>query len=142
MVTKQMAMEWTVGADLMRNPWHIAPIRANLTKNLAPLFPEIREELVGAFNDFIPPTENWVPVRLLDSVRHVVSRTSNRVFVGKDLCKSKSKSTSSICPCLRTDTNSPYLGKVPEWIQLNIDFTVELFSAAMVINPLPMFMRP
>lgn len=80
-------MDWTFGTEVMRNPWHIPLIRSNLTRNLGVLFPDVREELMMAFDECIPPTEEWTAVPLLKTLRTIVSRTSNRIFVGAPTCE-------------------------------------------------------
>ncbi|KAK7682140.1 hypothetical protein QCA50_014726 [Cerrena zonata] len=117
-VIEQMSMDWTFGSEVMRNPWHIPLIRSNLTRNLGVLFPDIREELIMAFNDSIPPTDEWTAVPLIQALRTIVSRTSNRIFVGAPVCRN------------------------PDWVQLNIDFTVQVATAAIILNVIPKFLHP
>ena len=82
-----MSMDWTFGSEVMRNPWHVPLVRSHLTKNLNVLFPDIREELMMAFDEYIPPTDEWTAFPLIDSLRMIVSRKSNRIFVGAPLCE-------------------------------------------------------
>jgi len=73
---------------------------------------------VTSFADEIPVTKEWSKVHVIDSVRRIVSRTSNRLFVGLPLCRD------------------------PEYRNLNIEFTVDVFVAARFINRFPDVMKP
>lgn len=43
-----------MGPAIAKNPYHIPIVRQQLTRNLAALFPSVREELAQAFRDNIP----------------------------------------------------------------------------------------
>ncbi|KIJ09984.1 hypothetical protein PAXINDRAFT_102115 [Paxillus involutus ATCC 200175] len=43
--------EYTLGHDVHHNPYHVAIIRSQLTRNLGILFPDIRDEIVIAFEE-------------------------------------------------------------------------------------------
>jgi hypothetical protein len=49
-------MEYTIGRHIINNAYHIPLIRTQLTRVLPQLVPEVHEEVVDAFNEFIPPT--------------------------------------------------------------------------------------
>jgi len=68
---------------------------------------EVHEEVVDAFNEYIPLTNgeirtsyhlphhpdvriDWTSVKASDTFMNVVSRATNRVFVGRPLCESSS----------------------------------------------------
>lgn len=106
-----------MGPAIAQNPYHIPIVRQQLTRNLAALFPSVREELAQAFRDNIhidgDGTERlifmlwplnrssvsalglavwaaiaWVSVGpTLKTMMQIVCRTSNRVFVGLPLCE-------------------------------------------------------
>lgn len=60
----------------------------------------------------------WVKVRVLETMMRIVSRITNRAFVGLPLCRD------------------------PDYRQLNIQFTIDVFAAAIIVNRFPTFMRP
>lgn len=94
--------------EVHHNPYHLSIVRSQLTRNLGALYPEIRDEIITAFDDVLDLEGNgkhlvpismpysqmygipieWKNVPALSSVEKVVCRTSNRVFVGLPLCKS------------------------------------------------------
>lgn len=131
-----MSMDWTFGSEVMRNPWHIPLVRSNLTRNLGVLFPEVREELIMAFNKSIPPSEDWVSVPLLETLRTIVSQTSNRIFVGAPACESRNLSS---LPFILIEIAT---GRDPDYVQLNIDFTVHAVTASIILNLVPKFLHP
>lgn len=77
----------------------------------------MREELQAAFEDAIPPSDDWVKVPALDTIRQVVCRTSNRIFVGLPLCRNK------------------------DFQDLNIQFATDVIVAAITLQLMPAFLR-
>ena len=96
--------EFTIGEQINRNPYHLPLIRTQLTKALPQLMREVHEEVVDSFNEYIPLTSgestlyhlpchpdvrvDWTSVNASDIFMKVVSRATNRVFVGRPLCES------------------------------------------------------
>ncbi|KAJ6548532.1 cytochrome P450 [Mycena capillaripes] len=99
-----MAMNYTLTPEVVMNPYHGAAIRASLTRNLGRCFPEVRDEIVHAFDDVLGLKDNeWKLVQVLPAILQVVARTSNRLFVGLPLCRE------------------------PEYLDLNINFATAVF---------------
>ncbi|KAH7926847.1 cytochrome P450 [Leucogyrophana mollusca] len=114
-----LKVEYTLGHDIHHNPYHIPIIRSQLTRNLAALFPDIRDEIVTAFEETLQLKDNeWKNVPALDAVMQIVCRTSNRIFVGLPLCRD------------------------PDWRALNIQFTMDVVKGGAIINLFPTFMAP
>lgn len=82
-----LQLSHTFGKELLDHGYHIPVIRSQLTRHLSPLFLDIHDEIVQSFNDLLPRTDDWVKVPVLQAVMQVVSRTSNRVFVGLPVCE-------------------------------------------------------
>ncbi|KAK0433041.1 cytochrome P450 [Armillaria borealis] len=80
------------------------------------LFCRCSDEIQEAFNDNIPMTEDWIDVLIYERILQIVCRASNRMFVGLPLCRT----------C----------------IELNINFTVNVFACAHIINLFPSFLKP
>ncbi|OSX67133.1 hypothetical protein POSPLADRAFT_1051288 [Postia placenta MAD-698-R-SB12] len=83
-------MKHTVAPDVTTHPIHTPVIRGPLTRNLNSLFPDIVDEMKAAFPDVMPsPTKDgeWVEIPVRDTMARIVSRVSNRVFVGLPLCR-------------------------------------------------------
>jgi len=103
----------------VHNPYHVLAIRGSLTRNLSRCFPEVRDEIVNAFDDVLAlEGEEWKLIKVLPATMQVVGRTSNRLFIGLPLCRD------------------------PEYVQLNIDFTVTIFARGQLIRLLPEFLKP
>jgi len=81
-----LSLEFTLGPSVLHNPYHIPIIRTTLTRNLGAVFPDVREEMADAFNDIIPPGDEWIKRPALHTVMRIIARTSNRIFVGLPLC--------------------------------------------------------
>ncbi|PPR05227.1 hypothetical protein CVT24_010333 [Panaeolus cyanescens] len=113
-----LQVDYTLGENIHHDPYHIPIIRAQLTRSLPILVPEVHDELSHAFNDHIPPSEDWVAFPALDTMMQVIARASNRVFVGLPLCRN------------------------PEFLKLGIDFTMQVVKAGAILRMLPKFIRP
>ncbi|RDW69667.1 putative cytochrome P450 monooxygenase [Coleophoma cylindrospora] len=64
-------------------------LRRELTLNLDKLTPEINEEIVAALDDVLGNSPEWKTTSLADDLKTIIARTSNRVFMGKDLCRNE-----------------------------------------------------
>ncbi|KAF5315413.1 hypothetical protein D9619_007343 [Psilocybe cf. subviscida] len=113
-------LKYTLGAETMEDPFHIPVVRTPLTRALAARFPEIKDEIIAAFNDNIPPTDTkeWTSYHALPTIMHIVARTSNRLFVGLPLCRN------------------------PEYRKLNETFAMEVVRSAQIINRFPKILKP
>ncbi|KIK94711.1 hypothetical protein PAXRUDRAFT_429265 [Paxillus rubicundulus Ve08.2h10] len=112
-------IEYMLGSDIHRNPYHIAIIRSQLTRNLGILYPDLRDEIVTAFEETLDlrGTE-WKSVPALQAVQKVVCRTSNRSFVGLPLCRD------------------------PDWIDLTTEFSRNVAKGGLIIGLFPKVLAP
>ncbi|TDL22832.1 cytochrome P450 [Rickenella mellea] len=117
-VSDILAIEYTLGLRLIDNGYHIPIIRSQLTRNLATVFPDARDEIVQSFLDIIPPSDEWVGYPAVETLMTIVTRTSNRVFVGLPVCRD------------------------PDYIKLNAEFTVQVSTAAGLISLAPSYLKP
>ncbi|KAF8552481.1 cytochrome P450 [Imleria badia] len=96
-INDQVQIEYTLGPEVLHNPYHVSVVRLRLTRNLEGLYPEIRDEIVTSLAEVLDLRGNeWKCVSALSSIEKVICRTTNRVFVGLPLCRN------------------------PDWIDLNI----------------------
>ncbi|KAK0230002.1 cytochrome P450 [Armillaria nabsnona] len=109
--------DYTFGSFTRLDPYHIGVIRGALTRNIASCFADVQDEIKAAFNDNIPITEDWVEIPAYDTIVQIVCRVSNRMFVGLPLCRN------------------------PEYLNLNINYAIEFFAFAGIINILPRVLR-
>ncbi|OBZ66897.1 Ent-kaurene oxidase [Grifola frondosa] len=113
-INEILQFQYTLGPSIHHNQYHVPIVRSQLTRNLAGLFPEIRDEIVASFMDAIPLTGNgWTTVPALDTVMQIVCRTSNRIFVGLPKCRD------------------------PDYNALNVQCTIDVVKAATTINLFP-----
>jgi cytochrome P450 len=110
---------FTVGDEFSEDRYHIPIIRKTLTRNLGANFHLIRDEVSQSFQDILSLEGNeWKKIPAMDTILKVVSRTSNRLFVGLPLCRD------------------------PDYMELNIQFTVDVMVVASILRMFPKFMRP
>lgn len=93
-----------MGFDVYNDPYHITVMRSQLPRQIGVLYPEMRDEIITAFDelldvdengDVIPVTENnsslildnteWRSVPALTTIQQIVCRVSNRSLVGLPL---------------------------------------------------------
>ncbi|KAF8637691.1 hypothetical protein AX16_010766 [Volvariella volvacea WC 439] len=115
---ESLQIEHTMGPEVRRNQYHELSIRTPLTRNLAARFPDLYDEIKLAFSEFIPLTESWSPIPAYDTAMHIVSRSSNRVFVGLPFCRD------------------------PDYCKLNEEFTLQVVISGTILMWLPEFLRP
>ncbi|KAJ7477066.1 cytochrome P450 [Mycena galericulata] len=110
---------YTAGWGIEKDPYHAGVVRTSMTRNLGVLFPEVREEIILAFEDLLPVQgKDWLTVPAFDTMMQIVCRTSNRLFVGLPSCRD------------------------PDFIQLNVAYAMDVIISAQLINMLPAFLRP
>ncbi|KAJ7168733.1 cytochrome P450 [Mycena filopes] len=101
------------------NPYHHHTIRTNLTRNLHARFPDVRDEIVCAFNDVLRVHgPEWQTVTVLPMIMAVVARVSNRLFVGLPLCRDEA------------------------YLRNNVEFALDVIRSAQRIALFPKFLRP
>ncbi|KAK0229996.1 cytochrome P450 [Armillaria nabsnona] len=110
-------VDYTFGHYNRADPYHFEVVRGALTRNIASCFADVQDEIEAAFRDNIPITEDWVEIPAYDTILQMVCRVSNRMFVGLPLCRN------------------------PEYVKLNINYTIELFAFARIINILPTVLK-
>ncbi|KAJ7167136.1 cytochrome P450 [Mycena crocata] len=111
-------MELTMGYEQIHDPYHVDVVRGTLTRNIDACFPIIHDEVVEAFNDLVPAkTDEWISVPAMQTVLPLISRVSNRFFIGLK-CRD------------------------PEYIKITTDFSVNVFKEAFFLHVVPAFLRP
>ncbi|KAJ7192474.1 cytochrome P450 [Mycena haematopus] len=117
-----LAVNYTLGAGFVTNPYHVRVIQSSLTRSIKTRFEDIQDEIAVAFQAEICYSDSdinkWVAVPALRAVLRVVSQTSNRLFVGVDLCR-----------------NSDYRGLI-------VEFAEDVIKRASVINLFPNILKP
>jgi hypothetical protein len=51
-----LQLEYTIGHEQHHDPYQIVVIRSPMTRNIGVCFPDIRNEVVAAFEDLVPAT--------------------------------------------------------------------------------------
>ncbi|KAH9970801.1 cytochrome P450 [Russula compacta] len=111
--------KFTIAFLNIDDTYHRSIIRSRLTRNVAPTFDQVHDELVGALSDSIPVVgEEWSKVSILPTVQRIICRTSSRVFVGAPLCRN------------------------PEYLRLASGTSVNIMNAALIIGLFPKALKP
>ncbi|KAJ6570913.1 cytochrome P450 [Mycena vulgaris] len=111
-------LEHTLGHEQHRDPYQVPVVRTPLTRNIGVCFPIIRDEVIAAFEDLVPAkTDEWMTVRAMETVLPVVSRVSNRLFIGLK-CRD------------------------PEYIKITTQFAVDVTKDAVMLHAVPSILRP
>ncbi|KAK0212143.1 cytochrome P450 [Desarmillaria ectypa] len=113
-----LQMNHTMGPNLCVDPYQAEVVRGALTRNIVTCFADIQDEIKAAFEDNIPMTEDWMEVSAYQAILQIVCRASNRMFIGLPICRD------------------------PDYIKLNIDFTIDVFVYARIINLFPRIVKP
>ncbi|KAL1670822.1 cytochrome P450 [Schizophyllum commune] len=107
------------GESIARNPYHNQVLQTQLTRNLHSICGDMRDEMVAAFNDLIPPSDHeWNAVPALASMTEVICRITSRVFVGLPLCRDR------------------------EYVALCTGFARQAVRAIIILSITPPFLRP
>ncbi|KAJ6604022.1 cytochrome P450 [Mycena sp. CBHHK59/15] len=111
------AANYTLGSTFVTNDYHVKVIQSPLTKSITARFADVKDEVAAAFQDEIPLSgDEWTSVPGLMTVLRVISRASNRLFVGLPLCRD------------------------PDYRNLTIEFTNGVMRSAKQINLFPHFL--
>ncbi|KAK0220495.1 cytochrome P450 [Armillaria fumosa] len=113
-----LQMNHTMGYSLCVDPYHAEVVRGALTRNIATCFADVHDEMKAAFEDNIPVTKDWIEVSAYQTALQIVCRASNRMFVGFPICRD------------------------PEFVKLNIDYTIDVFVYSRIINLFPGILKP
>jgi hypothetical protein len=105
-----------MGPNIISNRYHVRAVK-NFNKSLASHFTEMVDEMKMALPVYFPEKPDWVPVKLLPALLPLVCRITNRAFIG-DVCRH------------------------PDWIEINIKYTIDVIIAAQIISLFPNFLQP
>lgn len=86
-----LGTKWIVGNrdDPNHLPYHFDVVRVALTRAFPSRYEDIRDEIQISVREAFDSEEGWKEIPLFRSMVSVVSRTSNRLFVGLPLCRNQ-----------------------------------------------------
>ncbi|TFK69250.1 cytochrome P450 [Pluteus cervinus] len=110
--------DYTLGKEFRENHYHILCVRT-LVRQLDAMFPDMQDEIAATFSELVPAKKGeWVSVPANKTMAQVVCRTNNRLFVGLPFCRD------------------------PEYLDLNINYTMTAVKAGNILGHIPVFLRP
>ncbi|KAL0578544.1 hypothetical protein V5O48_003445 [Marasmius crinis-equi] len=89
-----------------------------MTRNIQARFSDVRDEIVSAFSELLPPQDDWVSINLNPTMQRIICRASNRFFLGLPICRD------------------------PDFIDLNVNYTMQVVLSAQFIGLFPQFLKP
>ncbi|KAG7094516.1 hypothetical protein E1B28_005347 [Marasmius oreades] len=113
-----LEMDYTMGRPLHDDPYELPVIRGVLTRNISSQLTEVRDEVLVAFEELLPPKDDWVTISLNPTMQIILSRVNNRFFVGLPVCRNQ------------------------EFIDTTIKFAVEIPLYGQFIALFPDFCKP
>ncbi|PPR07181.1 hypothetical protein CVT26_012611 [Gymnopilus dilepis] len=118
-VAETLQMEYTLGPGVRRDTYHINVIRTPLTKNIAPQFSVITDEIATAFKELVPAiSSDWISVPALKAITKVICRTTNRYLVGLPLARNA------------------------DFTDLIEKFTLDIYLGGQIISLFPTILKP
>ncbi|KAF5356406.1 hypothetical protein D9758_009489 [Tetrapyrgos nigripes] len=109
---------YTMHPNVMKSSYHTDVIRTTLTRNIGVCLQDTYDEVKVAMSEKVPLSDDWIDIPAFQTALEIVVRISNRFFVGLPLCRD------------------------PEFCDLNINFTSDVFYNALTINQFPKFLHP
>jgi cytochrome P450 len=104
---------------VVTQPLHHDTIRSDLTRQLGALTTDIMDELAAAFDEIWgSDTTEWKEVCPFETMKVIIGRTSNRIFVGLPLCRNMTL------------------------LEHGIGFATAVPLTAVLLRPFPAFLRP
>ncbi|KAL4243261.1 cytochrome P450 family protein [Abortiporus biennis] len=114
-----LSVNHILGEEVVSDPYHLAVVHANLSRNLPSLTDAVRDEMFDAFEQLIPlKGDEWVTAPGLKTTVAIIARATNRLFVGPTLCRNQG------------------------FIDLVTNFVFDFSKTRFVINLFPPFLKP
>ncbi|KAI6037986.1 cytochrome P450 [Pisolithus marmoratus] len=112
-------LSYVIGSEVIANPFHISVARVHLARSLSPHYLDMKDEICTAFDELLDLRDNeWKSVLAVKTIREVICRASNRVFVGLPLCRD------------------------PDWIEITSRFTIDVATDGIILTMFPKFLAP
>ncbi|VDB84335.1 unnamed protein product [Peniophora sp. CBMAI 1063] len=117
-IQQTLQVDYTLGVESVTVPYHVDVARNALTRNLNARFDDIWDEIQAAFREEIGAGDAWKEIPAVTKIQRIVSRVSNRLFVNLPLCRDR------------------------DWMQLNIDYTIDVAQGASALKVTPAPFKP
>ncbi|KAL6233231.1 cytochrome P450 [Aspergillus navahoensis] len=113
-----MQLRHTMHPLLEVDQYHFQVVQKQLTQSLGPGLPAIVDECMGAFRAQIGLPNDWKSVHMCSASFRIVTRTANRLLLGKELCANE------------------------EFLTLAVEYSDIFFGGANLIRHYPEWMKP
>jgi hypothetical protein len=152
--TQILQVKYTFGIEAQTHPYHVNVLQGQLKRKLGDIFPDIHREICQTFEEILHASElgehyfltvlrirsncnpiGWAGIPAYSAVMKATCRTSNRVFVGLPVCKSRFMPPQSDC-------SAPSVGQSPEFADVLSKFALQIMFRASLVNFFPKLMHP
>ncbi|KAJ3812195.1 cytochrome P450 [Lentinula aff. lateritia] len=152
-IKEGMQTDYTMEPHILENPYHFRFIHLSLTRDLGGRFPELKEEVIAAFSELVPPTDSEEFILILRDF-HLTSQETGppfRLGLLENLWSSESSTDyllvlHFVCPspyahCAR---GLPYMrqGNNSDYNEINDAYSDALVKTALIIGFTPGFLKP
>ncbi|PCH44171.1 cytochrome P450 [Wolfiporia cocos MD-104 SS10] len=111
--------KYTIGENPVEPPIEVAAIRGPMTRNLSAIVPDVVEEVSLSIEKTFPQKQEWVEMTNMPEVLlQCIACVENRIFVGAPICRE------------------------PEYIKIVTDFAIDVMKGKLVMDLIPMRLRP
>lgn len=110
--------DYTMGERLIREPVHHPLITTTLTNQTGNLIPDLAEETENSLDELWgTKTGEWREVCVYTSLQKSIGRVTNRIFVGKPVCRDPALLKQGIALAMDIPLSSQLLRLFPEFIR-------------------------
>lgn len=110
--------DYTMGERLIREPVHHPLIVTTLTNQTGNLIPDLAEETEDSLDELWgTDTDEWREVCVYTSLQRSIGRVTNRIFVGKPVCRDPELLKEGIALAMAIPLGSQLLRLFPEFVR-------------------------
>nr|K0E684.1 RecName: Full=Cytochrome P450 monooxygenase ecdH; AltName: Full=Echinocandin B biosynthetic cluster protein H [Aspergillus rugulosus]AFT91389.1 EcdH [Aspergillus rugulosus] len=103
-------------------------LRRELAGHLAHLTREMNEEIADSVESVLGVSKEWATVPLRDSMRIIIARISNRLFVGKELCRNEDYIRNAVGLGMAVMPQTLVQDLLPQLLKGPLSFATKLFT--------------
>ncbi|RPD64699.1 cytochrome P450 [Lentinus tigrinus ALCF2SS1-7] len=126
-VEETLHTRFMLGREPLDDPFHVDIIKEKLMRSLTAVLPDVIDELRAAVPDYIHAKDDeWITVNAIQSTLKIVSRASNRVFVGLPVCRNQEYLDLAIRFTIDVIKDKVFISFIPESLKVSLG---QYFSA-------------
>ncbi|TFK21848.1 cytochrome P450 [Coprinopsis marcescibilis] len=116
---EMLQIDYTMHEGVHTDPYHVQVILNQMRRAIPRMIPALSEELEASFEDYFKASpDEWTEIPAQAALMKVISRASNRTFVGLPQCRD------------------------PDYIELTAQYAVDVMKVSTILKMFPSFLRP